>query len=259
MEESKSLINNRLKVLEALNDKSLGDIETRNKLIDSGVLVESERYRQFILNLGADKQRLDAVTDLAQLFLSVAGTLAGGIQSKENLAAASSLVAGSKTAIDKHFYFDQTLPALISTMNNRRKEVMLRIIRGRAADIRLYPSISAVGDLNELREAGTLRDAIETVQGQATTEKDNLDRELKSILPATEGEIRRSGNVNLTVAQLGRDNTSLAKINSALKILGKKSDYTLHKDAYEALERIFRDPQGPSLTEWEKALGINSN
>ena len=189
------------------------------------------------------------------LFLSVAGTLAGGLQAKENLAAGASIITGSKIALDKHFFFNQTLPALISTMNNRRKQLLLRIVRGRAASIATYPTISASADLDEYARAGTLLDAIDAVQGHANEEQKVLDKQLRSILPATKAEIERSANINLSLAKLGKDTLSLDKINSILKAVGEKNfTYKTHQEAYQALSEAFGRDDGADISTWESAL-----
>ncbi|HEY0587768.1 MAG TPA: hypothetical protein VGD52_16655, partial [Pseudoduganella sp.] len=144
VQDNMKIVANRLQLAQETKKYETDTIATRNAIIDSQIIVANANYVEFITSLGADKRSLDAAVDVSQLFISVAGTLVGGIQSKENLAAAASLIGGTKIAVDKHFYFNQTLPALITSMNNRRKEILLRIIVGRRSNMQFYPTISAI-------------------------------------------------------------------------------------------------------------------
>ena len=109
--------------------KTSGDKEdARDEFIDGRLALYNIRYIQFIRDLGVDKQHLDAATDIFLLGIGLAGTLTGGVRAKTNLAALATFTTGSKISIDKHFYFEKTVPALVATMNTQRKAILIRII-----------------------------------------------------------------------------------------------------------------------------------
>ena len=96
--------------------------------------------------------------DIATLALNLAGTLVGAARAKTNLAAAG--IGDSKTSIDKHFYYEKSVEALVATLNGWRKEVLVRLLQSLGGDHVEYPLTQAVVDLNEYYLAGTLNGAI---------------------------------------------------------------------------------------------------
>src|SRR5579871_2697684 len=209
-----------------------GDKKTaRDEFIDGRLALYNIRYIQFIRDLGVDKQHLDAATDILLLGLNVAGTLTGGIQAKTNLSAASAFTAGSKTSIDKHFYFEKTVPALVATMNTQRKAIFLKIIEGRRKSVEEYPFAQAIADLYEYEQAGTLIGAIDSIQADAGVKGAGLDKQIRNLLAATPEQISDARKINLAVATLIKDSTKLPEINRVLKEVGSpRSDFTIFKD-----------------------------
>jgi hypothetical protein len=230
--------------------------EARNEFIDGRLALYNIRYIQFIRNLGADKQQLDAATDIMILGLSIAGTLVGSSQAKTNLAAAAALLTGSKTAIDKHFYFEKTVPALVSTMNAQRKTVFLKILAGRAQTIDLYPLAQAISDLYEYELAGTLLGAVEAIQADAGAKNAVADSKIRVLRARTKSDIDAMEKINRTAAALIKDpKKDLKEVNRVLKeVEAEKSDYTDFDSAAKALDDAVRDVD--DLDKWKKALKI---
>lgn len=232
-------------------------LAARNEFIDGRLALYNIRYIEFIRNLGASKQQLDAATDIFLLGLNIAGTLVGGTQAKTNLAAAAALVTGSKTAIDKHFYFEKTVPALVATMNAQRKTVFLKILEGRNAPIEGYPLAQAIADLYDYEMAGTLLGAIDVIQTDAGVKGAAIDKEIRNLTAASAGVIIDARKINAAVSALLKDSTKLAEINRVLKEVGApKSDFTAFDEAAQALEAAFRSMKPADTQKWAKALAI---
>jgi hypothetical protein len=93
----------------------------RNKFITGRLTMMNIRYIQFIRQSTVDKQFLDSSVEILGIGLNIAGVSFDSAATKTALAGAAAGVAGSKATIDKNFYFEKTIPALIAAMNARRK------------------------------------------------------------------------------------------------------------------------------------------
>ena len=241
------------KYYEATDKKS-----ARNEFIDGRLALYNIRYIEFIRNLGASKQQLDAANDILLLGLNIAGTLVGSTQAKTNLAAAAALVTGSKTAIDKHFYFEKTVPALIATMNAQRKAVLLKIMAGRKTEsVDEYPLGQAIADLYEFEMAGTLLGAIDAIQADASVKGAELDDKIIQLAAATPDEIAQTKKINAAIAALSSNSENLSDINRVLKEIGApKSDFTSFDEAKKAIRQAFKIKKPSENKKWMSALGI---
>lgn len=152
--------------------------DTRNRFI-SGRLVQIDlRYLMFIRSMTADKQQLDSATDIASMTINLAGTLVTGAQAKTNLAALATGISGAKTTLDKHFYYEKSIEALIATMNAKRKEVLVNILAGLSASLEQYPFERALSDLHQYYLAGTLNGALHFINAQAAQKEASSDKAL---------------------------------------------------------------------------------
>lgn len=139
----------------------------RNRFITGRLVLINLNYFKWLRNVTADKQLLDSASDILVLSLNLAGTAVGSTEAKTILAAISAGVAGSKTTIDKYYFYEKTVPALAAAMNAQRKQVLVNIIKGLDLDLKQYPFEQAMADLNEYYQAGTFQGAITTIQADA--------------------------------------------------------------------------------------------
>lgn len=237
-------------------------VESRNSFIDGRLALYNIRYVEFIQTLGVDKQVLDTSSDIMLLGLNTAGMLTGGVRAKANLAAAATLITGSKTSIDKNFYFEKTMPALVATMNNQRKSVLIRIIDGRNDDLKNYSMTQALGDLYDYEHAGTLIGAINTIQAEAGIKGAELDNDIRYILPATKQTRIDKKRVVIAVANIISDKTMAdefkrIELNRILKAVGSpKSDYARVGEAEIAIEALARKIGDDDVKKWLAALAL---
>lgn len=74
---------------------------------------------------------------------------------KTDLAAAAAGLGGAKQTIEKDFYYEKSMDALVGTMNARRKEVLVAILRGlNTPSVEQYPFELALTRLHEYYMAG---------------------------------------------------------------------------------------------------------
>lgn len=194
----------------------------RNAFVDARVALANLAYIQFIGALTADKQLLDAATDMLILGLNLLGTVATGGSSSTNLAAVAAGVGGSKAIVDKSFYYEKTTSALITTMNASRKEVLLRILEGVKKPLLDYSFSQAVADTHEYYAAGTLISAVAAVQTSAATRETQANQALVALGEAkvlTDDQIDdRTVVVNAILAAMRAGD--LVKMKNLLKLLG---------------------------------------
>jgi len=199
---------------EYYNDPST---EARNRFVAARLTVTNLRYIQFVKTLTTNKQLLDSATEILTMGLGVAGTVVGATDAKSVLAAVSASVSGAKISIDKNFYYEKTIPALVAAMNASRKEILVTIMKGTVSDLEVYPFEKAVADLHEYYFAGTLLGAIQSIQTDAGVKEAKHSVEIAKLAPVTVGN--RDLIMKLTDA-IGRlQAADLSKARKALSSL----------------------------------------
>jgi len=122
------------------------------------------------------------LTDWLVLALGGATTVIGTAVTKAALGAAITGVTGAKVAFDKHVYFNQTLPALLTKMQAQRKEVLVLIRAGLHRDDAEYPLTQALGDLEHYFNVGTIPGVIVSIAESAGAQAKKADEDLKIVL-----------------------------------------------------------------------------
>jgi hypothetical protein len=232
------------------------DETKRNSFIDGRVALYNVRYLRFVRDLGVDKQHMDAATDILLLGLSLAAASTSSLRAATNLATVTAGVTGAKITIDKHFYFDKTIQALVSTMNAQRKQILVRILAGRSKTIVEYPLTRALDDLSDYEQAGTLIGAINILQSDAADKEKSADKELRKLELPTKSQFEEKEKLAIALESL-HDETSenLATINKILKDLGFiQADMTAFKDAAIMLSDRWLDARLATLPKWRTAL-----
>src|SRR5260370_18401548 len=126
-----------------------------DKLITGRLASINLNYNQFIARFSVAKESHDLGTEVTELGLNLATTAVGGAETKTILGAVSAGVTGSKLAIDKNFFFEKTVPVLITTMNAQRKVALEPILIGLTNSTDVYPLTQALSDIDAYYFAGT--------------------------------------------------------------------------------------------------------
>ncbi len=112
--------------------------------------------------------------------VSGAGAVVGPAGTKSILAAISGGITGSKQSVDKHLYYEKTMPAMMAQMEAGRRTARVRIEQGLASDVQTYPLGLALLDLDAYYEAGTLPAAVRGIVQVAGNAIQKADEELSS-------------------------------------------------------------------------------
>jgi hypothetical protein len=175
------------------------------------------------------------------LSLGIAATLVGGIQAKENLAAAVALVTGGKATVDKYYFNNQAIAAILSTMVALRKERFTRIYAGLQSPTDEYSLVQASQDLGAYETAGTMDGAVMSIQGEASARETKATEKIDQL-----AGIARNVSKNLTPAKR-TDKAALARAldpkkltttqaEAALRALGQTSIPTTLEDQIRLLQ-----------------------
>ncbi len=151
----------------------------RNEVISARLVMINLEYLKWLRKISADKQFLDTATDVLVLSLNLTATVTGGETAKTILAAISAGVTGSKVSIDKHYYFEKTMPALIAEMNAGRKVVLEHILRNLSASLDDYSFEQALADIYDYYQAGTLTGAVMSIQAEAGAREKEADEKIQ--------------------------------------------------------------------------------
>lgn len=171
----------------------------RDRIVAGRIALIDLNYDQFVSQATANKQFWDTAVDIALLGASLAGTAAGGEGAKTVLSAAAAGLAGSKTAIDKNFFYEQTVPILVAAMNAQRKVALIPLMEGTTRDVHQYPLTRALSDLNNYYFAGTFLGALQAIQVDAGAKERAADIRLRREVTAmsTTPEVQRAVDILL--------------------------------------------------------------
>jgi hypothetical protein len=153
----------------------------RDKIITGRITLINLNYNQFVAQFSVKKESLDFGTEVTELGLNLATTAAGGAETKTILGAVASGVTGSKLAVDKNFFFEKTVPVLITSMNAQRKEALLPILTGMNNNTDQYPLTQALSDLDAYYFAGTFIGALQAIQADAGSKDVQAQKNLNAV------------------------------------------------------------------------------
>lgn len=159
--------------------------ETRGTIRDD-VLSEcidrvDQKYQQFKVQLQKEFVGTNLTIDLLSLGLASGATLASGSTAK-NLSAGAATVIGAGTAINKDVFFQQTLPAIESSMDANRDKVHTLIIDAESRDSKAvsYTLSRARSDIEAYQDAGNIYTAISKLTAGANQDASDAKTALQN-------------------------------------------------------------------------------
>jgi hypothetical protein len=212
-----SQLENELIGLEAKYDDPNADTQTRrynrNLYSRKMIAVIDKRYNDFLDDLVTQRKGLDASADITAIGLGTASTLFTPATTKSILSGLSTMTTASKTAIDKVYFYEQTLPVLIAQMESNRQAVLADIMDGLSAEDDIYPLYRVQRDLSRYFAAGTIDGALAEIQKQAAKKAEEaqvrIQREVEDEIKS--GRTRRQSALAMMV-----DGPSFDKMREAI-------------------------------------------
>jgi hypothetical protein len=233
--------------------------EQRNKYIGARMTLITIRYFEFVDELTRNKQMLDAGSDILVLTLNLAGATLTPASTKTVLAAISAGVTGSKAVVDRTFFYEKTVGALVAQMNANRAEIATRIFARTDQPLSEYTFQQAFTDVNEFENAGKLATAVQMIQAQAASQERQAIDKLQKLQLLSPDERTLKRNLTRAIGQLKP--ADLPKIQAALTSLGVASppadfpaarralqDQVLNAGDAEAVQRVAEQFRQANIT-----------
>lgn len=153
----------------------------RDEIVNGRLALIDLNYSHFVSQFSFTKQSLDAGTEVVELGLNLATTAVGGAATKTVLGAVAAGVTGSKLAIDKNFFYEKTVPVLVTSMNAQRKTALVTILTGMTNAVDQYPLARALSDLENYYFAGTFIGALQAIQSDSGHKEKLAETDIQKI------------------------------------------------------------------------------
>ena len=155
--------------------------QKRDEIVLNRMLAYDITYSNFKRRLLVDGNSISTGGDLISLALTGFAATTGNAATKSALAVAATGVIGAKAAINTDLYYQRTLPALITQMDASRQKAKVLLLQGLGKPDQDYPLGRALVDLNTLKDAGGVTQAIEDFSTAAGNDKAAADAALLTI------------------------------------------------------------------------------
>ena len=187
------------------------DAAYRDRVIMVCVKAINARYVEFTEQLSTESTGVNLISDVAAQSLATAASLVTKAKLAGELAAASALSVGLGASINKSLFYEQTLPALLASMDARRSKVLTSIVesQNRDREAKVYTLARAGADLDLLEQAGSITSAVRELTSSAV---ENAN-EANTVLQAAQREI----DIGIFVANTPSD--ILARVRGAADLV----------------------------------------
>lgn len=226
----------------------------RNTLQNKAIAVIDLQFHQFVRDLVADRSDTSAAAAGTTLGASTAGAFVDSVKAKTNYALFAAGVVGVSGIIDKSYFYEKTVPALVAAMGAARAGVLVRIRSSQRDPIGAYDGTAALADLEEYYSAGTVLSAIAEITARADSDKKASLDEVRTLEVPSDAEITRRKNISSAIFAI--NDSSMDKGNKALAQLGLPEQKNA-KETRAALLKALRPPTPERIGLVEKALKDN--
>lgn len=141
----------------------------RNYYIRMHMRAHDARYEDFKRKLSREMKGSNFGLDLGILALTGVGSVTTG-SAPNILSAAAAGLTGTKAALFREVYFQQTFPALVTSMDARRLTLKTAMLERQTKSITDYPLYQAMFDLDAYETAGNLNEAMNEAVSKVTEE-----------------------------------------------------------------------------------------
>jgi hypothetical protein len=225
--------------------------DERNRLQNKAIAVIDQWFHQFVRDLSANRTDSSASTAAATLGAATAATFVESVKAKTNYALFGAAVVGGFGIVDRSYFYEKTVPALVAGMGAARARVLLRIKSSQRQGVEDYDGTTALADLEDYYTAGTILSAISEITSTADADKKESLEQVRQLDSPTDAEITRRKAI--TTAIWAINDASFDKAKNVAKALGLKEPMTA-KEARTVLLSEHRNATPPRRDALEKAL-----
>ncbi|MDP1899966.1 MAG: hypothetical protein Q8K96_05885 [Rubrivivax sp.] len=224
----------------------------RNRLQNKALAVIDLRFHDFVRALAADRADGSATVAGTTLGASTAGAFVDSVKAKTNYALFAAGVVGAFGIVDKNYFYEKTVPALVAGMRAARAKVLLRMRQGQIEALANYNGVAALQDLEDYYTAGTVLAAIAEVTARAEDDAALALGQVRALEVPSDAEIANRKTLSQAIFGI-QDEAAMAKGNVALKALGL-SEQATPKATRAALVRALQPRTPERIATVEKAL-----
>jgi hypothetical protein len=148
----------------------------RNNLVTARMYAVDSAYNRFEIALLNDSRHGNVAADIVTMVLNTTGAAISGVAAKTVLHASSSIIVGSKQAVDKNLLLDRAVSVLIGQMRARRAEIKTRIIGKLDLTYAQWPIALAWSEAADYEQAGSLLSALNAAAADASTKAESMEQ-----------------------------------------------------------------------------------
>ena len=215
----------------------------RNEIQKRAIAVIDLRFQQFVRDLSADRADSSAAAAGTTLGASTAGAFVESVKAKTNYALFAAGIVGAFAIVDKNYFYEKTVPALVAAMGAARANVLVRMRTSQRQPIEDYDGAAAMADLEDYFAAGTVLSAISEITTRAEQDRKLALAEVRELDVPTDEVITARKRVTNAIFAIKTDE-QLKKANQALRSMLLPEAKT-PKQALDAL-RDARKPPTPA-------------
>jgi len=223
----------------------------RNRLQNKAIAVIDLQFYQFVRELMANRADSSAAAAGTTLGSSLVGVFVDSAKAKTNYALFSAGVIGAFGIVDKNYFFDKTVPALVAAMGAARATSLIRIKTSQRDAIETYGGTAALADLEDYFSAGTILAAISEITARSESDKLTALNEVRSLEVPTDAEITRRKIIRRSIFAI--DDLTIDKAKKAIAALGLLEPKTA-REARAALFGALRPATPERISIVEQAL-----
>lgn len=223
------------------NLQATTDPATRNQLQNKSIAVIDLNYHQFVRDLVGDRQDMATASQGIALGAATAGAFVESVAAKTNYALLAATTIGAFGIIDRNYYYEKTVPALVSAMGAARSVVLLRMRGSQADSIEAYNGVAALADLEDYFTAGTILAAISQIAATSEAQIEKNQADIRALSVPTPKQLASIKAVREAIWDI--DDESLDKANKVLEAIGKPVATTAKEARLELIR--FNDPTRP--------------
>jgi hypothetical protein len=156
----------------------------RNELVYRLIFMTDYRFSRYEADLIAGRAAGDTIVDIATLGLTSAAALTPQAQTARILAAISGGLIGSRAALQRNFFQNQTAAVLLDRMRALRKERFNQIVANLQLPYEQYPVELAIVEVFDYYNRGTMLGALQDISNNTALKQITAEGGRVSLPPA---------------------------------------------------------------------------
>jgi hypothetical protein len=220
----------------------------RNELIETALSYIDQSYMDFVTSIQAGRDQQNYLLDLVDLSGAAAVGITKGERALQIIGVGLTAFRGGRKSYDANFYKDTSTPILISKMDGNRAVVRAIILQREKDPAEDYTMGSAVSDIVDYYNAGTLVRAFTQLQEDTAIKTEAAQTHLANLKAAGV----KGAPTKEEIAASGENSARLASILDAYTDANNKVQ-AAEKDIAAATQD--QSDAGPAITAADQAIG----